>query len=151
MVEMKDVIRERIGTISRGYKLAELQGRKAKAHHIYAIRSFQTGVRRTELAIVAFRIFFAAIDISTQAEFQFEVICFRRGFLIMVNHHPRILDRPLRMSLVSADGILNGSGYLLIFLLEYDELILHQRLPVSEGQYIGRVVHNKIAKLHPGA
>jgi len=57
----------------------------------------------------------------------------RIGFFIMVNHHPRVFDIPLKVAGISLNRVLHGSRYLLLFFLEQYHLVLHQGLFIRQG------------------
>jgi hypothetical protein len=118
-----------------------MHGQETKTKHIHTIDPFCTVTGDIQLTGIAFRFVLSAVNIAGYAKSQFQVILRRFVLFIVIYQHCSVIQAPLRRPLVSLDDILYRPGYLAIFFLQQDELILHNGLPVSERQYIRGLMH----------
>ena len=124
-------------------ELREVSGFETEAHHIHALYFLHTGPAAVEFAKITFGLFLAAVDVSAYAEFQLEVVGRRVILFHVVYQYARVVDVPLGHFAVPADGIVHRTRNHPVYMQQYIQVFLHHWLPVCDGQYVCRLIHDK--------
>ena len=143
MLEMQHVIRKRSAYLLGFHELGKVNGGKTETEHINGFLSFAAVPGGVQPAGITFPVLLLTVNISGYAEPQFKIILCGFCLLVMVGHHAQVIQTPLRIFLIPLYRILNGSGDLSLLLLNELKLFVHDRLLVSQGEYIRGLVHNR--------
>ena len=143
MPEMQYVIRKRSAYLLGFHELGKVNGGKTETEHINSFLSFGAVPGGVQPAGITFPVLLLTINISGDTEPQFKIILCGFCLLVVVSHHAQVVQTPLRIFLIPLYCILNGSGDLPLLLLNELKLFVHDRLLVSQGEYIRWLMHNR--------
>ena len=123
------------------YKLGKVSRFENKTQNIHTVYFFNAAFRGIEFARVAFYLFLAAIHITRNTEFQFQIVSSGVILFVMIDQHTGILKTPLQQFFIAGNGIVNRSGNGAVNILQHIQLIKKQGGLLGNGNKFFRQMH----------
>ena len=143
MSEIQDVIGDLAVQLIGPGELGKMDGEEAEAEDVHGIDLFPASRGSIQFAGIAFYILLTAPGVPSHAETQLQIVLPRIIPFVMIDHHPRILDAPAGVLVISLDVVLHGTRDLALLFLQEHELFLHHWLLVRHHQYVLGLVHER--------